>query len=162
MNLDSPQHYWENVLWPDETKMELFGKKTQHYIWCKKSILSRNHHPNGKVRWREHYDLRPLLLPQGLDKSQTLRGGWICKLTKTPYKRMSGCQSASWSSLGVGLCNRTTTQNAKVNWCQNGSTKRKSTFWSDPVKAKTSTQQKCCGQTSGEPFTAGIWRTWRK
>lgn len=29
--LESPQHYWENVLWTDETKVELFGKNTQQY-----------------------------------------------------------------------------------------------------------------------------------
>lgn len=35
-HLDTPQHYWENVLWTDETKVELFGKNTQHYVWRKK------------------------------------------------------------------------------------------------------------------------------
>ncbi|KAF7643573.1 hypothetical protein LDENG_00237070, partial [Lucifuga dentata] len=35
-HLDTPQHYWENVLWTDETKVELLGKNTQHYVWCEK------------------------------------------------------------------------------------------------------------------------------
>uniref|UniRef100_A0A8C5P6E3 Transposase n=1 Tax=Leptobrachium leishanense TaxID=445787 RepID=A0A8C5P6E3_9ANUR len=30
-HLDVPQHYWQNILWTDETKIELFGKNTQHY-----------------------------------------------------------------------------------------------------------------------------------
>ncbi|KAF7655970.1 hypothetical protein LDENG_00047760 [Lucifuga dentata] len=30
-HLDPPQHYWENVLWTDETKVELLGKNMQHY-----------------------------------------------------------------------------------------------------------------------------------
>uniref|UniRef100_A0A3Q1JMK7 Transposase Tc1-like domain-containing protein n=1 Tax=Anabas testudineus TaxID=64144 RepID=A0A3Q1JMK7_ANATE len=29
----------KNVFWTDETKNELFGKNTQHYIWCKKRSL---------------------------------------------------------------------------------------------------------------------------
>lgn len=28
-HLDTPQH----VLWTDETKVELFGKNMQHYVW---------------------------------------------------------------------------------------------------------------------------------
>ncbi|KAF7644157.1 hypothetical protein LDENG_00226770, partial [Lucifuga dentata] len=35
-HLDTPQCYWENVLWTDETKVELLGKNTQHYVWRKK------------------------------------------------------------------------------------------------------------------------------
>uniref|UniRef100_A0A8C5LS31 Uncharacterized protein n=1 Tax=Leptobrachium leishanense TaxID=445787 RepID=A0A8C5LS31_9ANUR len=29
-------HYWQNILWAGETKIELFGKNTQHYVWRKK------------------------------------------------------------------------------------------------------------------------------
>uniref|UniRef100_A0A3Q1JLH5 ST3 beta-galactoside alpha-2,3-sialyltransferase 1 n=1 Tax=Anabas testudineus TaxID=64144 RepID=A0A3Q1JLH5_ANATE len=36
-HLDLPQHYWQNILWTDETKIELFGKNTQHYVWRKNS-----------------------------------------------------------------------------------------------------------------------------
>ncbi len=36
-HLDVPQHYWQNILWTDETKIELFGKNTQHYVWRKKA-----------------------------------------------------------------------------------------------------------------------------
>uniref|UniRef100_A0A8C5PGB7 Uncharacterized protein n=1 Tax=Leptobrachium leishanense TaxID=445787 RepID=A0A8C5PGB7_9ANUR len=35
-HLDARQHYWQNILWTDETKIELFGKNTQHYVWRKK------------------------------------------------------------------------------------------------------------------------------
>uniref|UniRef100_A0A3B3R2T1 Tc1-like transposase DDE domain-containing protein n=1 Tax=Paramormyrops kingsleyae TaxID=1676925 RepID=A0A3B3R2T1_9TELE len=35
-HLDVPQHYWQNIQWTDETKIELFGKNTQHYVWRKK------------------------------------------------------------------------------------------------------------------------------
>ena len=29
-HIDTPQRYWQNVLWTDETKIELFGKNLQH------------------------------------------------------------------------------------------------------------------------------------
>lgn len=38
-HLESLQHYWENVLGTDETKVELFGKNTQHYIWHNKRTV---------------------------------------------------------------------------------------------------------------------------
>ena len=27
-HLDAPQRYWQNILWTDETKVELFGRNT--------------------------------------------------------------------------------------------------------------------------------------
>lgn len=33
---DIPQHYWQNILWTDETKFEMIGMNTQHYVWTKK------------------------------------------------------------------------------------------------------------------------------
>lgn len=32
-NLDKPQSFWENVLWTDETKVELFGNSHQQYVY---------------------------------------------------------------------------------------------------------------------------------
>ena len=34
-HLDVPQRYWQNILWTDETKVELFERNTQHYPWRK-------------------------------------------------------------------------------------------------------------------------------
>ncbi|KAK3558102.1 hypothetical protein QTP86_009893 [Hemibagrus guttatus] len=34
-HLDDPQDFWENTLWTDETKMELFGRSVVHYVWHK-------------------------------------------------------------------------------------------------------------------------------
>lgn len=31
-HLDVPQQFWQNILWTDETKIELFGRNTQRYI----------------------------------------------------------------------------------------------------------------------------------
>jgi hypothetical protein len=30
------QRYWQNILWTDETTVELFGRNTQYYVWRKK------------------------------------------------------------------------------------------------------------------------------
>ena len=32
MYIGKPQSFWENVLWTDETKLELFGKLHQFYV----------------------------------------------------------------------------------------------------------------------------------
>ena len=33
---DKPQGFWENVLWTDEKKLELFGKSRQRYVHRRK------------------------------------------------------------------------------------------------------------------------------
>ncbi len=33
--LDYPQDFWANILWTDETKVELFGRCVSRYIWRK-------------------------------------------------------------------------------------------------------------------------------
>nr|ACI69337.1 Transposable element Tcb1 transposase [Salmo salar] len=30
LHLDVPQRYWQNILWTDQTTVELFGRNTQH------------------------------------------------------------------------------------------------------------------------------------
>jgi hypothetical protein len=42
-HLDVPQRYWHNILWTDETKVVLFGKNTQHYVWRKKGTAHQHH-----------------------------------------------------------------------------------------------------------------------
>src|SRR4029434_7887695 len=36
-HIDKPQGFWENVLWTDETKLELFGKSHQLYVQRRKN-----------------------------------------------------------------------------------------------------------------------------
>lgn len=36
-HLDHPQSFWNNVLWTDESKVELFGRNASRYIWRKKN-----------------------------------------------------------------------------------------------------------------------------
>uniref|UniRef100_A0A8C4NIR9 Transposase n=1 Tax=Eptatretus burgeri TaxID=7764 RepID=A0A8C4NIR9_EPTBU len=34
-HLDNPEGWWKNVLWTDESKVELFGLNEKHYVWQK-------------------------------------------------------------------------------------------------------------------------------
>ena len=64
-HLDVPRCYCENILWIDETKVELFGRNTQHYVWRKKrhSTPRSKPHPNCKVWRKEHHGLELLCCP---------------------------------------------------------------------------------------------------
>ncbi len=53
---DYPQDFWANILWNDETKVELFGRCVSHYIWSKtntgfhqKNIIPTVKHGGGSV-----------------------------------------------------------------------------------------------------------------
>lgn len=35
VHLNVPQRYWQDILWADETTVELFGRNTQHHVWRK-------------------------------------------------------------------------------------------------------------------------------
>ncbi|KAF7654779.1 hypothetical protein LDENG_00064760 [Lucifuga dentata] len=55
-HLDDPQDFWENILWTDETKVELYGRCASRYIWCKtntafqkKNIIPTVKHGGGSV-----------------------------------------------------------------------------------------------------------------
>uniref|UniRef100_A0A9J8B3Q1 Transposase n=1 Tax=Cyprinus carpio carpio TaxID=630221 RepID=A0A9J8B3Q1_CYPCA len=34
-NVDKDQDFWNNVLWTDESKIELFGHRNRGHVWCK-------------------------------------------------------------------------------------------------------------------------------
>ncbi|KAK3554864.1 hypothetical protein QTP86_000902 [Hemibagrus guttatus] len=50
--LDDPQDFWENTLWTDEIKIELFGMSVSHYIWRKSNTAfqKKNIIPTGPGR----------------------------------------------------------------------------------------------------------------
>ena len=57
-HLDVPQCFWQNILWTDETTVELFGRNTQHSVGKKRhSTPTSKPHPNCKVWWREQHGL---------------------------------------------------------------------------------------------------------
>ena len=59
-HLEVPQHYWQYILWTDETTVELFGRNTQHCVEEKKAQhtnIKISTQPNCKVWWRGHHGL---------------------------------------------------------------------------------------------------------
>ena len=50
---DKPQSFWENVLWTDETQIELFGNAHQQFVYrrCNEAYKEKN---NSKAWWRTH------------------------------------------------------------------------------------------------------------
>ncbi|KAK3574095.1 hypothetical protein QTP86_002852 [Hemibagrus guttatus] len=50
-HLDDPQDFWENTLWTNETKIELFGRSVSHYVWCKSNIAFQNKNIIPKVKY---------------------------------------------------------------------------------------------------------------
>ena len=52
-HLDDPEGYWKNVLWTDESKVELFDLNEKFYVWRKPNAAfqHRKPHPNCEVWW---------------------------------------------------------------------------------------------------------------
>ena len=46
LHLDKPVEYWENVVWSDETKIELFSCHTTHHVWRRNGTA---HHPKNTI-----------------------------------------------------------------------------------------------------------------
>ncbi|KAI4877231.1 hypothetical protein NFI96_001655 [Prochilodus magdalenae] len=51
-HLDVPEEYWENVIWSDETKVELFGKK--HNSSCLEERVNAELHPKNTIPTVKH------------------------------------------------------------------------------------------------------------
>uniref|UniRef100_A0A8C4TAM0 Transposase n=1 Tax=Erpetoichthys calabaricus TaxID=27687 RepID=A0A8C4TAM0_ERPCA len=49
-HLDDPEEDWENVIWSDETKIELFGKNSTRRVWRRKNTISTVKHGGGNIR----------------------------------------------------------------------------------------------------------------
>ncbi|CAJ0962571.1 unnamed protein product [Ranitomeya imitator] len=50
-HLDDPEEFWENVLWSDETKLELFGRNTTCRVWRKNNTEL---HPSNTIPTVKH------------------------------------------------------------------------------------------------------------
>ncbi|KAG2469162.1 TCB1 transposase, partial [Polypterus senegalus] len=51
LHVDKAQRFWENVLWTDETKIELFGHNKGHYAWRKKNTAFQEKHLLPTVKY---------------------------------------------------------------------------------------------------------------
>ena len=49
--IQSPNTMWKNVLWSDETKVEIFGHNTKRYVWRKKNTA---HHQKNTIPTVKH------------------------------------------------------------------------------------------------------------
>ncbi len=50
--LDYPQDFWANILWTDETKVEVFGRCVSRYICCKTNkAFIKEYHTNTQTWW---------------------------------------------------------------------------------------------------------------
>jgi len=49
--MDDPGEDWENIMWSDETKIELFGKNSTHRVWRKKNAEL---HPKNTIPAVKH------------------------------------------------------------------------------------------------------------
>ncbi len=51
-HLDDPEEDWENVIWSDETKIELFGKSSTCRVWRRKNAEL---HPKNTIPTVKHW-----------------------------------------------------------------------------------------------------------
>ena len=42
--LNKPQDFWNNVLWTDETKVQMFGHNAQQHVWRKPNTAYQHKH----------------------------------------------------------------------------------------------------------------------
>ena len=57
--MNQPQDFWNNVLWTDETKVEMFGHNARRHLWRKPNttyqhkhlILTVKHGGGGLMIW---------------------------------------------------------------------------------------------------------------
>ena len=59
LHLDKPQNFWNNVLWTDETQVEMSGHNAQHRVWqkIKHSISAKTPYTNCDAWWFRGDDL---------------------------------------------------------------------------------------------------------
>ncbi|KAK3522302.1 hypothetical protein QTP86_001995 [Hemibagrus guttatus] len=50
-HLDDPQDFWENTLWTNETKIELFGRSVSHYVWHKSNTAFQKKNITPTVKY---------------------------------------------------------------------------------------------------------------
>ena len=43
-HLNKPQDFWNNVLWTDQTKVEMFGLDAQQHVWRKPNTANQHKH----------------------------------------------------------------------------------------------------------------------
>ncbi len=148
-HLDDPQDFWENTLWTDETKVELFGRCVSHYIWRKsntafqkKNIIPTVKYGSGSVMvWGCFAASGPgrLAVINGTMNSAVYQK--ILKDNVRPSVRDLKLKR-TWVLI----------QNTPANPPLNGWRKTKWRLWSGLVKVLTWILLRCCGMTLKRRF----------
>lgn len=122
MHIDKPQSFWENVLWSDETKLELFSRSHQLYVRrCKneaykeKNTVPTVKHGGGSVMFWGCFAASGtgcIESVQGTMKSQDYQD--ILERNVLPSVRKLCLSRRSWVS------NRIMTQNTQLKTPKNG------------------------------------------
>ncbi len=136
--LDYAQDFWENIMWTDESKVELFGRCVSRYIWCKtntafhkKNIIPTFKHGGGTVMvWGCFAASEP---GQLAIIDETINSALYQKILKENV-RPSVCDP---KPIALGLCSRTMIPNTPASSPLNGWRKTKVRFWSGQVKVRT-------------------------
>ncbi len=104
--LDYPQDFGANILWTDETKVELFGRCVSRYIWCKTSTAfhQKNIIPTVKYGGVSVMVWGALYL-QDMDELPYIDSEF-CTLSENPGGECPAISLTS-SSRALGLCRRT-------------------------------------------------------
>ena len=50
LHLNKPQDFWNNVLWTDDTEVEMFGHNPQQHVWRKPNTVHQHKHPMPTVK----------------------------------------------------------------------------------------------------------------
>ena len=141
-HLDVPQHYWQNIMWTDETTVELFRWNTQHYVWRKKGTAHQHKNLIPTVKYGGgSIMVWGCFATSGPGHLAIIAG----KITSQVYQdilqenvRLSVCQlklNRSW------VMQQDNDPNTEVNQ-QNSFNRRKYAFRSGPVRVLTSTRFK--------------------
>ncbi len=72
-HLDDPEEDWENVIWSDETKIELFGKNSTCRVWRRKNTEL---HPKNTIPTVKHGggNIPPSTFCKGTRKTDLCKG----------------------------------------------------------------------------------------
>ncbi|KAI3361245.1 hypothetical protein L3Q82_012915 [Scortum barcoo] len=90
---------WENVLWSDETKVELFGHNYKRYIWHKNNTA---HHQKNTIPTVKHGGGSIMLWGcfSSAGKPKVLQQSSSCLLIGRSPPPVGGACGATWSLLG--------------------------------------------------------------
>ena len=150
LHVDKPQDFWNNVLWTDETKVEISGHNAQQHIWRKPNttyehkhvILTVKHSGGGVIIWACFTAAGPRHLA-------------LIESTMNSSVYQSILDSICLTAKSV----RTMISSTQANLQYNGWGERESRCCNGPVKSPDSVKSESCGGTFRELSRNKCWQT---